>query len=306
MLTLQDVRNVSLLSMLAVFAWLLPERAWPRVARLLATVEVGLFGSRPGRHIDRLRRVLGDKFPRDSARQIEVARTAGYHEDAMQIFASYRPWRWQPSIELCGRENLDAALQGGNGAILWVGNFSSSSLVTKMAFGRAGVPVSHLSRPAHGFSRTRFGIRFLNPIRTRVEDRYLGARVSMPDDTSVAPFRTLRKRLRANGVVSITVGQWARKTVSTPFFGGTIRLATGPANLAQAAKAPLLPVFTVRNGSGVFEVHIGAPVNVAAANDRDDAFAATARRYVQALEPYVLDYPGQWRGWPRLVLEDPM
>ncbi len=42
-----------------------------------------------------------------------------------------------------------------------------------MAFHRAGLAVSHLSRASHGFSGSRLGVRVLNPIHTKVEDRYL-------------------------------------------------------------------------------------------------------------------------------------
>lgn len=51
-------------------------------------------------------------------------------------------------------------------------------LLTKRTLAEAGYAVHHLSSYIHGFSiRSRLGEALLNPIRTRVEDRYLAERV---------------------------------------------------------------------------------------------------------------------------------
>ena len=296
-------RDVLLFPMLLTFGvvtWLLPERWWRRVARGLAEVLAILLARRTKTQMARTARVTDGGMIALSPRELEVTRTAFYLEDRMQVVAAYRPGAWEPKIELSGREHLDRSLAEGRGAILWISDFTSSSLVTKLAFHRSGIEVSHLSRPTHGFSSSRFGIRFINPIRTRIEDRYLTERVSMPDDTAVAPFRILRKRLKANRVVSITVGLQARKTRTVGFLSGWTQFATGPVNLARSAGAPLLPVFTVRDVSGAYEVHIGAPLAMPTGGARDDAFDDVIAQYARALEPFVRRFPGQWRGWPHL------
>lgn len=296
----RDILLFPMLLSFGVVTWLLPERWWRGVARGLAAILVVSLARRTKTQMARTARVMDARTIAHSPRELEVARTAFYLEDRMQVVAAYRPGAWEPKIELSGREHLDRSLAEGRGAILWISDFTSSSLVTKLAFHRAGIPVSHLSRPTHGFSSSRFGIRFINPIRTRIEDRYVGERVTMPNDTAVAPFRVLRKRLKANQVVSITVGLQARKTRAVPFLSGCMQLATGPINLARSARAPLLPIFTVRNESGAYEVHIGEALHVAVDGGREDAFDNAIGQYARSLERFVVRFPAQWRGWPHV------
>ena len=74
---------------------------------------------------------------------------------------------------LQGREHLDEALGRGKGCVLWVAHFVFAPNIAKLALHDAGYKVSHLSRLDHGFSSTRFGIKWLNPVRSRFEDRLL-------------------------------------------------------------------------------------------------------------------------------------
>ena len=82
-------------------------------------------------------------------------------------------WRLGAEIKIVGAAHVSAALERGHGIVFLGGTFSFNHLVTKMAFHRLGLPVSHFSRPTHGFSDTIFGIRYLNAICRLVEDRVL-------------------------------------------------------------------------------------------------------------------------------------
>lgn len=208
-----------------------------------------------------------------------------------------RPGGWNPRIEVRGSSYLVDALRGGRGAILWVGGFVYSDLVTKMALGRSGVGVHHLTRPGHGFSTSRFGIGVLNGLWTRIEDRYLAERITYGNENQVAALRTLSRRLSENKVISITVGDNSETPALTPFLGGSIRLATGAARMALTAGAPLLPVFTVRRDDGVFDVTIRAPLAADSAQDRDTQVKSILSSYATVLEPYVKEFPDQWWGW---------
>ncbi len=192
------------------------------------------------------------------------------------------------------------SLGRGSGAILWIGYFAYRDLVPKMAFHRAGYAVSHLSHPRHGFSKTRFAMRTLNRIPANRGDRYLRERVMMSLDGPVGAMRVLHRRLRENGVVSITVGGVARQPVMVPFMDGQIRLATGAPDLACATRAALLPVFPVRNEAGLLTVEVAPPLEVPDTSTRRGSSEAVLRQYAELLETQVLKYPGQWKGWFRL------
>jgi lauroyl/myristoyl acyltransferase len=218
----------------------------------------------------------------------------------LQLLRSYRPGGWNPPIRLHGTEHVEAALARGRGAILWVGMTVYADLVAKMAFHRAGFEVSHLSRASHGFSDSRFGARCLNPIQTRVEDRFLRQRVSLSSLGSRAALARLEERLAENGVVSVTVHRTARRPVAAPFLDGELVLAPGAAVLAQRSSAALLPVFAWRDEAEGLTIIIEAPLEVATDGDGRVLVEAVVRDYAARLAPHVLSYPGQWTGWLHL------
>ncbi len=285
------------LLLLAPVAWATPERLWRRVADGLAPVSEHFVGSRRRGNVQTIRRLSGDRPIGRTPEAIEQEVFTGYVEETLQLLRAYRSPASRPTPRLRGGEHVEAALKRERGAILWVGHFTYYSLVPKIAFHEAGYRVSHLSHPRHGFSGTRFGMRWLNPIRNIIEDRYLRERVFLSLDGSTAALRTLRRRLQANGLVSTTVREMARRPVEVPFLAANIRLATGAADLAYATGAALLPVFPLREASGEFAVYVEPPLACEKANSRREFSHCILRRYARLLESYVQRYPGQWRGW---------
>lgn len=277
------------LPLLTAISWLLPPSAWRGFCRVC----VPFYG--PGQSgqpstpsvSQRVERIVGARAPNFSAKAVVGDVIAEDILSLIELLRVYRPGGWNPVIELAGGDHVASALAEGRGAILWVSHFVHSDLVAKMAFHRAGVAVSHLSHPRHGFSSSRFGMSCLNRIKTVAEDRHLAARVMLDDQRPATALKSLQSRLEGNGVVSISVRGGRRNSVSVPFLGGEIRLAGGASRLSRATGAALLPVFPVRNGNG------GFTVEVEPALDPDNAEADYASR----LEHHVLAHPGQWLGW---------
>jgi lauroyl/myristoyl acyltransferase len=287
----KDFAVLAALPLSLAIAWTVPQALWPSIARACAPLAGRLLTRRTQAKIERVRRLAGDRPLAADAAEVAQESIAGHVEEFMQILREYRPLGWRPAIALEGRKHVAAALESGRGAILWVSHFSFASLAAKKAFHEAGLEVSHLSHPSHGFSRSRFGMRFLNPIRAGVEERYVRERVMLSLDGPTAAIRGLHRRLRRNGVVSI------QRPSIVPFLDGTIKLASGAADLAYATRAALLPVFAVRDADGHYRVVIGAPLEVRHELPRQDASDLALREYARRLAPYVLDHPGQWRGW---------
>jgi hypothetical protein len=73
-----------------------------------------------------------------------------------------------------------------------------------------------------------FGIRWPNPIWTRIEQRLNADQIVIQNNDAGTALRLLRERLGANGIVWISVGPEARRTLHIPFIRGTISLATAP------------------------------------------------------------------------------
>ena len=211
----------------------------------------------------------------------------------MQCFREYRWGGWHPKLLVSGREHLADALSQGNGVIVWVQSMPFSHLVAKKALAEIGFPPHHLTRPTHGFSASRFGIRVLNRLWTRIENRYLSERITIRSESTIGAMRTLRSRLRDNRVVSIAVGDEAVKTVEVPFFNAKMNLAIAPISLSLRHGAPLIPVFTIRSDDNSFEVKIGLPLTTKSSATAVDGISVVANEYVSRLEHLYREHADQ-------------
>jgi lauroyl/myristoyl acyltransferase len=223
------------------------------------------------------------------------AHRANIYHERLQLLRCYRPFGQQSQVQLEGREHLETALEAGKGAILWLGPFVFSDLLTKIALHTAGVRVSHLSRSVHGFSATRFGERVLNPIRTVVERRHLEERLVIGHHGSVATLRELSRRLRNNRVVSVSAIGMAQQLYRIPFLSGSVQMAGGAPALAVQTGAALLPVFTGRDNGGKWLTIIEPPLTRRADWPREEAVTRLLLQYAALLEYYVTRWPDQFR-----------
>jgi len=290
-----DAIEIIRIPLLMIASWVVPERHWDIAAGMIARWISRL----PTQHLrvqrQRLRHLYNGRLEAAQMRAIDTDLIVHQHVAWMRGLREYRPGTRHSDITVAGTEHVDAALANGDGVVLWVTPFVYSHLATKKVMHEAGYRVSHLSRSSHGFSSSRFGYQFLNPIWTRIEDRYLAERVRLDNDAGPAAALTvLRQRLRENRIVSITVTRYARKTAAVAFLNAELRLPTGPGRLARATRAPLLPIFAVRTDSGGLEVTIGSPLGGDGADGGGDPVMAIMQNYVKQLEPYALRYPSQW------------
>ena len=205
-------------------------------------------------------------------------------------------------IACTGLEHVAAAVARGRGAVLWVSDFAGAGDVTKIALALAGHRVKHLSRVEHGFSDSAFGVRYLNPIRVRLEERYLAERVLFDRAHPATALLHLRRHLQANGVVSIAASAHEGRTlVEARFLRGRIRLATGALRLATLADAPLIPVFAIARPDepGAFDLALEAPLTFPSGLSADQALQVAASEYLDHLEAHVTRRPECWVGWRR-------
>ena len=209
-------------------------------------------------------------------------------------------------MEVDGLEHLQAALATGRGAVLWVMPLVFAPLVTKRSLAEAGIAVHHISRLSHGFSPTWLGQTLLNPIRTRIERRYLAERIVLPlEGMSAAASRHVLGLLRANRVVSLTLGGNGAQVVGVRRPQGCFRVATGAPNLALSRGAALLPVWTARTAPGHFLTTIEGPLRMDAGTGRGDRLAAIARAMIERLEAQALRWPDQISIKPLLAPTEP-
>ena len=278
---------------LTLIAWLAPPRFWRTAARVTCSI------GRAARFWPAYQNILANKYCETEIADIAARCRCYERELKIQILGLNGPWRsWRPNIGLSGKNHLQKALERGHGAILWVTHTAFSTLIVKMALHNAGYQAVQLSRPGHGFSSSHFGVRFLNPLWTRVEDRFISERVLIIGETAAEALSVLRARLAANQVIIITVGPDAHKFAQVPFFQAHLMIPTGPIRLARTTGAALLPVFSVAKDNGAFDVTIEEPLDPTCGQAGDEHIAAA---YAKQLEDFVLKFPDQWAGWKRTL-----
>lgn len=295
-ISITDVITAAGLGGMAIVSWFLPQKTWKGVSRLVAPLPIS-FALQHRENLKRIEAVIAEHPITLSPREIQLESMVGFILSNLQVLREYRPGGWKPEIKLEGVEHIEAALQQGRGAILWVAHFNAYSLIAKIALKRAGYRTSHLSLWRHGYSSTRFGLRFLNPIRTAVEERYLRERIIIEPESSKAAMAKLRERLKENAIVSITATSDAKRPAVVPFLSGEIRLAVGAPYTAYETGAALLPLIPVEETDGSFSVVIMPPLQRNGGEALSEYLDQATRRYAAIIEPYVLKKPGQWRGW---------
>ena len=141
-------------------------------------------------------------------------------------------------------------------------------------------------------------MRLLNPMLTRVEDRYLAGRILLGGHLEsagnaegvhrevVGAMRAVREKLLANQLVAITVGSQGRDVANLPVRRGEARIATGPIHLAASTGAALLPVFVNARPGGGYRVWVEGPLAVPAGRRADLApvlseYLAGMRRHLR-------------------------
>jgi lauroyl/myristoyl acyltransferase len=281
-----------------------PETRWYGLSAVVERAKNRLNGDKIKRRATNIATALG--LPAADSRATLIARAASAQrtEHHVQILRELGPG-WNAKIVLQGENELRSALDGGKGAILWVAHTVFNTLATKIALHRAGHAVTHISRPEHGFSKSRFGIRWLNPMRWRVEEKYLEERIVIDRNHPGAAFARAVAVLHGNGVVSITAGAWeGRHLAQSDLFRGRLALATGAPKLAYDTGAQLLPVFTVRSRDAIV-VRIGSAINAANSGDRAAAIQQAVRKFVDELRWIIRQHPDQWRGWDDWVPPSP-
>lgn len=301
-----DIRETILLGLSVLTTKTCPIEKWTNVVDKIHRLE----RRKAGRYSHFRSRVIaffGPDADDAFAEALWHAHRTARHRRRMQVVAHRYLTDYRPEIRLEGQQHLDAALARGKGAILWFDSFVHHPVIGKRPFADAGYVSWQLSSLDHGFSRSKFGHAFLNPVQLSVEARYVDGRIAFNGSTAVAATREARQRLAANGIVRITNNAYiGRRVVDVPFGAAAwLSVATTPLNLSHKCGAALLPVAVLEDVPfRQYRVTVGPrlPVDGAA---KEAAFRQTALSYASYLEPLVRARPEQWIGWAAAIDQPP-
>lgn len=195
--------------------------------------------------------------------------------------------RFDAGVE--GRENLDAALRDGNGAILALphsGNWDAAGVWLVSRYGRFTTVAERL-KPESLYQR----------FVTYRES--LGFEI-LPLTGGVRTLPLLKSRLRDNGVVCLLADRdLTRSGIPVTFFGEPTRMPAGPAWLAARTGAALLPVTTWFTEDG-WGLRIHPRIRV---NDREEIASAT-QHVADAFAGDIAARPADWHMLQQLWLAD--
>jgi len=192
------------------------------------------------------------------------------------------------SFEGNSRENLDAALKEGRGVIGISAHFGNFPLML-LFLAQMGYPTNAIIRPNRdeivekGFqaSRSRLGLKTVH---------------SYPREVCVAQSL---KALRDKELLVVLLDQntGSKSGVYVDFFGQKAGTATGPIIFAMRTGAPLLPIFTLRQGdSDIHTLVIEKHFYLEQKATDEETIQYNVQKLTNIIEGYIRKYPTEW-GW---------
>ncbi len=192
------------------------------------------------------------------------------------------------SFEGNSREHLDAALKEGLGVIGISAHFGNFPVML-LFLAQMGCPTNAIIRPNRdvivekGFqaSRSRLGLKTVH---------------SYPRETCVAQsLKVLRDKELL--VVFLDQNTGSKSGVYVDFFGLKAGTATGPIIFAMRTGAPLLPIFTLRQGdSDTHKVVIEKHFYLEQKATDEETIQYNVQKLTNIIEGYIRKYPTEW-GW---------
>jgi Kdo2-lipid IVA lauroyltransferase/acyltransferase len=241
-----------------------------------------------GRHRRTAYESLGVAFPAMSLRKKKEI-TRGYFIFLAQALIEFMKLLEDPdlakaSVALEGRRNLDKALAGGKGVVIFTAHLGNFPL---MAYALAcyGYPVNIV----------------LRPLKDKAASDYLD---SLMFSKKVSPIYSYPRRecivsiieaLRCNEIVMIPADQnFGTGGVWVKFFGRLAATPTGPAVLASRAGAPILGAYITREGTALHHVRLLEPIAMENKPDKREAILLNTIKITRAIESWIREHPEHW------------
>ena len=229
-------------------------------------------------------------------RQRRIWRT--FHEFAWcmtERYEQFRP-RKRMRFDFVGDQTFALMQSSPRGFVFFTahfGNWEMGPLVDELPRGRK----FHVVRePEMSSGAQRFIGRLFerHPQRDLFVVHYAGADLALGASLLLA--------LRQGDVVAMP-GDRPRagmSTIESRMFGRPIDLPPGPAALARAANAPMVPVFVFRQGRRHYRIELWEPIEVGSSDDKQRDINAAVSAMGAACERAIRQRPHHWFCWARL------
>ena len=192
--------------------------------------------------------------------------------------------KFDPWVTLEGKEHLDQALTQGKGAIAISAHLGTFTLI--------GAKLS-----ASGFHLTWILGGQPHPRLAQLW-REMGERVGagfIVIDSLFTFHKAILRVLRKGRVMGFICDENQKQGgVPVEFLGRIMALPVGPAVYHLKTKAPILPVFIIRQKTGGHKVIISPPLEFVLSGDEEQDIFAITSQIARVMESYIKKYPGQW------------
>lgn len=234
--------------------------------------------------LDNLRQVLPGATDARVAKEARwVFRNFGKYLTEFFRFRQFDIEWFRTNMAFHGLEHIDAALAGGKGCIV------SSAHLANWELGAAGLSILGGRKMTVVVAMHRFGK--INNLFMR-EREAVGLTVA---DMEKNAALVLMRALRRNEVVGVMGDRDpTEQGVLVNFFGKPCRFPQGPARLALATGAPVIPAFCLRRTNDSFTTVFLPPLAVPEGGTRDERVLAITQSFANIIENAVRMYPEQW------------
>ncbi len=196
-------------------------------------------------------------------------------------FSRFDAEKMKRLVRFEGRENVDAALAGGKGALgvtAHVGNWELGGMMLALA----GYPV-HAIALSH--QNTRLNRLFVN-------QRGLTGMNVIP--VGRAALRSLRALKKNELVLILGDRDVTERGVETEFFGRKVAIPRGPAGLAARSGAAVFFGYLVRESTHRYRAVFRPPLEIDRTASREEQEAQVIRGLVKEMEACIAAHLDQW------------
>jgi KDO2-lipid IV(A) lauroyltransferase len=186
------------------------------------------------------------------------------------------------SVQVAGAERWRQALESRRGLIIVSAHLGNWEIGMQYA-------ACFMQKPALGVAKK---IRFqplnqwVHNLRTRFGNTIIYKKGALPE---------MRQTLRRGGVVAFLVDQSRRSEgVDVNFFGHRVTATPAAAFLSIRCKAPVLPIFCIRETNGQLTIHVDAPLEIEWTGDLRSDVQTNTQLITDTVERMVRKYPEQW------------
>ena len=203
------------------------------------------------------------------------------------IYFMDHPQMIKEQVYFEGKEHLEAAFKQGRGAIAVSAHFGNFPLML-LRFAQEGYKTNAIIRS----TRDEIIEKYFQEQRSRLG---LNTVYSHPRKECVD---TSLRVLRNNELLFIPLDQnfGSGGGVFVDFFGQPAATATGPVVFALRTKAPILPMFVIRQKDDRHKIIIEPPLPLEIKQDDKETVFVNTAKITQVIERYIRRYPEEW-GW---------